>query len=80
MLKLLVPLALTIVIFTQTVPVFGGVSSTMTIQLAVTIPQHVILNSNLVSTPFSNNAFQLVQTQSVIRNLKTISLTSVVVP
>jgi hypothetical protein len=51
----------------------------MSFQLSVTMPEHVIVNNTSVS-PFSNNAYQLVQTQTVIRNNKTISLTSIVVP
>ncbi len=80
MLRPFILLALTIVIFIQTVPAYCGASKTTTFQLSVTIPEHVILNNNLEGTPFSNNLYQLVQTQTVIRNNKTISLTSIVVP
>ena len=80
MLKLLPLLVLTIVIFMQVVPAYCGVSRTMSFQLSVTIPPHVIVNNSLNIIPFSNNHYQLVQTQTVIRNNKSIRLTSIVVP
>ncbi len=80
MLKFLILLTLTTVIFIQTVPAYCGVSRTVTFQLSVTIPEHVIVNNNLNLSQFSNNPFQLVQTQTVIRNNRSISLTSIVVP
>ena len=80
MLKFFILLALTTVIFIQTVPAYCGVSRTMTFQLSVTIPPHVIANKALGLTAFSNNPNQLIQTQAVIRNNKSISLTSIVVP
>lgn len=80
MFKLYILFILTIVIFMQPVPAFCGATRTMTFQLSVTIPEHVIVNNNRESVPFSNNTNQLVQTQTVIRNNKTIRLTSIVVP
>jgi hypothetical protein len=80
MLKLFILLALTIVICIQAIPAYCGVSRTTTFQLSVTIPDHVISNMNLGVTPFSNNPYQLVQTQTVTRNNKSISLISIVVP
>ena len=80
MLKCLVLLTLTIITFMQTLPAYCGVSRTETFQISVTIPPHVMANDALNVIPVSNNAFQLVQTQIVIRNNKTISLTSIVVP
>ena len=71
-------IALTILTFIQAVPAYCGVSRTMTFQLSVTIPEHV-MSYKLGMTPFSNNVYQLVQTQTVIRNNKTIQLTSIVV-
>jgi len=80
MFKLLTLLVLTIAIFMQTAPAYCGVSRTMVFQLSVTIPEHVILNSGIAAAPFSNNPYQLIQTQMVVRNNRTISLTSIVVP
>ena len=78
--KLPILIALTTVIFIQTMPAYCGVSRTMSFRLSVTIPEHVIFNNNPGVTPFSNNTYQIVQTQTVIRNNKSISLTSIVVP
>jgi hypothetical protein len=78
MLKLFILLAVAISIFIQTVPAYCGVSRTTTFQLSVTIPDHVILSSS--PSPFSNNPYQLAQTQIVMRNNRNISLTSIVVP
>ncbi len=79
--KLFILLALAIVIFIQTAPVYcSGISRTMIFHLSVTIPEHVIFNNDLVSTPFSKNPYQLVQTQTITRNNKNIQLTSIVVP
>ncbi len=88
MLKFFILLALTTVIFIQTVPAYCGGSKTMTFQISVTVPPHVIETSSFPTTGqnrsngalFSNNTNQLVQTQIVIRNNKSISLTSIVVP
>jgi hypothetical protein len=80
MVKLLSPFALIILIYMQAAPAYCGVSRTMTFNLSVTIPEHVIFNSGLRATPFSNNTYQLVQTETVIRNNKSIRLTSIVVP
>jgi hypothetical protein len=75
MLKFFILLALTTVIFIQTVPAYS-----MSLVVSATLPEHAMANNNLSVTPFSNNPYQLVQTQIVIRNNKTISLTSIVVP
>jgi hypothetical protein len=80
MLKLLTTFILTIVLFILTPPAYSSVSRTMAFQLSVTIPEHVFLNNNLGNTALSTNAYQLAQTQTVIRNTKTIRLTSIVVP
>ena len=78
MLKFFILLALTTVIFIQTVPAYCGTSVSLIV--SATLPEHVIANNNLSITPFSNNSNQLVQTQIVIKNNKSISLTSIVVP
>jgi len=52
----------------------------MTLIVSATLPPHVMDNGNPGLTPLSNNAVQLVQTQTVIRNNKSIVLTSIVVP
>ncbi len=80
MLKFLILLVLTIVIFMQTIPGLLRGSRTITLTVSATIPEHVMVNNNPGSTSFSNNPNQLVQTQTVIRNNKSISLTSIVVP
>jgi hypothetical protein len=81
MLKLFILLALGTIVFLQTAPAYCGVSKTATFQLSVTIPEHIIFNSNLAAaTPFSNNPYQLIQTQIVMRNNRNINLTSIVVP
>jgi hypothetical protein len=67
--KLLFLSAIAIFIIIQTGPAFCGVSRTETFQLSVTIPEHVMENNK-----------QLVQTQTVIRDNKSIRLTSIVVP
>jgi hypothetical protein len=64
----------------QTVPAYCGVSRTFILQISATIPEHVMTNNNLSITPFSNNTYQLIKTQTVIRDNKSISLTSIVVP
>jgi len=78
--KLLFLSAIAIFIIIQTEPVFCGVSKTATFRLSVTIPEHVMGNNNLSVSPLSNNSNQLVQTQTVVRDNKSISLTSIVVP
>jgi len=78
MLKFLILLALTTVIFIQTVPAYCGGSRSLLV--SATLPEHVMTNNNLERTSFSNNPYQLAQTQIVIRNNKTITLTSIVVP
>jgi hypothetical protein len=82
MLKLLIPAAVAIAIFIQAFPAYCGVSRTATFELSVTIPEHIVTNSALVASSFTNNPFQfqLIQTQIVMRNNKSIRLTSIVVP
>ena len=80
MLKLLSLFALIIIIFMQALPAYCGVTRTMVFHLSVTIPEHVISNNGLKTTSFSINPYQLVQTQTVLRNNKSISLISIVVP
>jgi hypothetical protein len=79
MFKRIAVFAITSVIVMQTLSAFGGVSRSMMFQISVTIPEHVILNG-VSSAPFANNPYQLVQTQTVVRNNKTIQLRSIVVP
>ena len=78
MLKLFILLALTIATFIQAAPAYCGVSRTTVFRLSVTIPEHVIFNTNPQNA--SHNPYQLTQTQTVMRNNKSISLTSIVVP
>jgi len=68
MFKCLTWLTLTIIAFMQTEPAFSG-SRTLTLEVSATIPEHVMENNN-----------QSAQTQTIIRNHKTIILTSIVVP
>ena len=77
MLKLFILPALTIVIFLQTVPAY---CTTATFQISVIMPEHVMLNNDPGRTLFSNSPYQLVQTQTVIRNNQSIRLTSIVAP
>ncbi len=74
--RLFILLALTTVIFLQSIPAY---CATTTFHLSVTIPAHVILNGPNMA-PSSKNAYQMVQTATVVRNNKNISLTSIVVP
>ena len=78
--KLLFLLALIIFLIIQSEPAFCGASKTESFELSVTIPPHVISNNNPGVALFAHNPYQLVQTQTVIRNNKAISLTSIVVP
>jgi len=78
--KLFTPLALTTFIFLQAVPAFSaGASRSMTFELSVTVPQHVMSSNALSGTAFSSNSFQLVQTETVVRDNQRINLTSIVV-
>ena len=79
MLKLFILAALTIFICLQTVPAYCGASRTMAFQVSVTIPEHVMFNNDICYSIFKQS-YQLVQTQTVIRNNRAISLTSIVVP
>lgn len=78
--KLLYLIALIIFLILQEEPAFCGATRTMSFQISVTIPEHVMLNNDLNAAPPASTPFQLVQTQTVIRNNRTISLTSIVVP
>jgi len=80
MLKILILLAVTGLVFIQTQPAYCGGLRSISVQISVTIPEHVMVNNNLGAAPFSNNPDQLVQTETVIRNNQSISLTSIVVP
>jgi len=73
-------LAVVIFIIIQTEPAFSQISKTTVFQMSVTIPEHVIYNNGLMAAPAANHLDQLIQTQTVIRNNKTIRLTSIVVP
>ena len=77
MLKYLILLALTTVIFLQTTPAY---CTTMMFHISATIPEHVMVNNNLGVTSLSSNLNQLVQTETVVRNHQNIRLTSIVVP
>jgi len=78
MIKIYILFALAIIILMQIQPAYCGVSKTMVFQLSVIIPQHVLLNANLNVTPFAGN--QIVQTETVMRNNRSITLTTIVVP
>jgi hypothetical protein len=80
MLKLFILLTLTTVTFLQTIPAYCGVTRTGSFQISVIIPEHVMSYSGLATAPFSNNINQLIQTETVVRNNKSITLTSIVVP
>ena len=78
MLKLIVVLtSVALLICIQTLPAYSGATKTVTFQVSATLPEHVI--SNNINTAL-NSSSQLVQTQTVFRNNKTISLTTIVVP
>ena len=79
MLKFSILLVVMTAVFLQTIPAYCGVSRTTSFQISVTIPPHVIVN-DITTAQFSNNPYQLVQTQMVTRDNKNISLTSIVVP
>ena len=80
MLKLFILLALTIVIFIQTMPAYCGGSTTMVFHVSATMPEHIIINNNPGLTLDTSNPYQLVQTQIVMRNNRSVILTSIVVP
>ena len=80
MIKFIILFVLAIVVFIQTIPAYCGVSKTTVFNLSVTIPEHVLTSSNASAIPFSRNPYQLIQTQMVMRNNQSISLTSIVVP
>ena len=54
MLKLFILLALTTVIFLQTVPAYCQ-GRTLSLIVSATLPEHVMDNGNLNVTPFSND-------------------------
>jgi hypothetical protein len=81
MLKLLILAALTIVILIQTVPAYCAVGlRTISMQVSATLPEHVMAYDNLTVTRFSSSPYQLVQTDTVIRNNQSFRITSIVVP
>ena len=73
-------LFLMIALMIQTVPSYCAVTNTTIFHLSVTIPEHVIYNSRIKEALFSRNPYQMAQTQTVVRNHKPVSLTSIVVP
>jgi len=77
MLRSLSLLALTAVILIQTVPAYCG---SMSLEVSAIVPPHVMAYNSLNINPSSANPAQLVQTQTVIRNNKSVDLISIVVP
>jgi len=73
--KLLILLALTILISLPAVNAYCAGS--MTLVVSATLPSHVMDNNALLQ---SNNADQLVQTQTIIKNNKSFVVTSIVLP
>ena len=74
--KYLLPLSLSIVILMQALPAY---SASMSFQVSVIMPEHVMANADPSSSLFSNSSNQLVQTQTIIRNNQMIKLTTIVV-
>lgn len=79
MLKCLILLVLIVVFFTQTPPAYCG-SRSISLIVSATLPEHVMDIGTPGIAPFLNNPNQLVQTEMVVRNNKSIRLTSIVVP
>jgi len=79
MFRILILLAFTTVIFMQAIPAYCGASRTESFELSVTIPEHVFYSNAAQVNPFMMNTHQVVQTQTVVRNNQTITLTSIVV-
>ncbi|MBF0503465.1 MAG: hypothetical protein HQL14_00030 [Candidatus Omnitrophica bacterium] len=65
-------------ILIQTEPAFSAVTRTLTLLVSATLPEHIMTNS-LNIAPISNTN-QLIQTDTVIRNNKSVRLTTIVVP
>jgi len=80
MLKLFFLLALTILVIMQTQPGFCEGARVIMLQVSATMPPHVMINANHQVNPFSDTVLQITQTQLIIRDNRTISLTSIVVP
>ena len=80
MFKILLILAYVGLLFIQTTPAYCEGSRTLTLQISVTMPEHIMANNNSQVTSFSNNSNQLVQTETVVRNNQNIRLTTIVVP
>ena len=77
MFKFFILLALTTIVCLQSFPAY---CETLTLQISVTIPAHAILSNDSQVSAFANNAQQLVQTQTVIRNNQSVQINSIVVP
>ena len=74
--RILLLLALTTFVFLQSVPAY---CTTMSFQVSVTMPEHVMASNTLGQAISLNSTYQLVQTQTVIRDNERINLTSIVV-
>ncbi len=77
MLKFFILLAVAMVFFLHAVPAYCGASRTMIFHLTATLPPHIMFNALSL---LSNNANQIVQTQIVLRNNKSVRLRTIVVP
>lgn len=80
MLKFFILFAIATVFFLQIIPAYCQSGRTLTLLVSATLPEHVMMTNALEPNAFSNNPLQLVQTQTVIRNNKSIRLVSIVVP
>ena len=80
MFKLFNPLAVTIFVFMLTTPAYCAGSRTIMLQVSATLPEHIMDNQNSTTLSLSSNPYQLIQTQTVIRNNQPITLKSIVVP
>jgi hypothetical protein len=78
MLKKLIVSGLIVAVVMPFSRAFGGVSRTMEFRISVTIPPHVMMNSNQIGGGSAKN--QLSQTQTVFRNNQLVQVTSIVVP
>ena len=76
MLKILILLGVTILIFILTTPAY---CSTTVFHISATIPEHVMTNNIPGVNPFPQNLNQSVQTETVIRNNHNIQMTTIVV-
>lgn len=78
--KSFILLTLTSLIFLQSIPAYCAEGSrTISFQVSAYLPEHAMITNNPNALQFSSNAFQLVQTQTVIRDNERINLTSIVV-